>query len=157
MNTSIIALSSTIYLTSLTNVKEIFMIWLCGLYFAFSGPAILFSTNCARCFGKRDFGFLFWKPIWLKNANLQKRSEKFHDNLCVDFLDGREYLRCCLKKEIISFAKLYKNTQKVPFTFLTILLGPLSEVLGWFWFFIMGCGFSIIGDSIFWIEFYFLS
>ena len=30
---------------------------------------------------------------------------------------------------------------------MTLFIGPLSEKIGWFWFYIIGCGISIIGNK----------
>lgn len=51
---------STLYLTSLTSIgKELYLIWISGITFAFAGFPVIFASNTARCFGQKNFMLIY--------------------------------------------------------------------------------------------------
>ena len=129
MNTILIVFLSTVYICYIWGIKEVYMIWICGVYFATSGVPVLFSTNTAKCFGQKHFIAIYGCLFLL-------------------LVIGVIYF------EFIYMFLIYFI--QTPFNILTTFLGNLTETVGWFWFFMVGCGFSLFCKQ-FNLIFYFLN
>jgi Na+/melibiose symporter-like transporter len=59
INAFIIALIATLYLTKFIDSKEVYMIWICLIYFVQCGTYVLMPTITAKCFGQKNFGSIY--------------------------------------------------------------------------------------------------
>ena len=59
LNTSLIALTATLYLTKFINSEAVFLIWISGIYFTFCGIYVVMPVITAKCFGQKNFTSIY--------------------------------------------------------------------------------------------------
>ena len=54
-NPHLCTIALPIYLAAFDGHKEVYMLWVCLIYFFYCGIMVIFPTNSAKCFGQKNF------------------------------------------------------------------------------------------------------
>jgi hypothetical protein len=59
VNTALIALISTLYVIRLSEINELYLVWICAIFFSHCGIYVLIPTITAKSFGQKHFTTIY--------------------------------------------------------------------------------------------------